>query len=136
MRQGRRATTVEVARHLKHTQGRRSGRLLSPMAAIRIGEAKNPGPRLRARGPRSQEAAWKRRAKNANRVSSRNAKAVPPERDETQLVRMKQMTILQVNLQGFVSHNAEVVAMLRNMKEKPMIIIFNETFLTQAIEDI
>ena len=44
--------------------------------------------------------------------------------------------MLHYNLRGYLSHIAEATALLRTMASKPSLVMFNETFLTQAIPDI
>ena len=42
--------------------------------------------------------------------------------------------VLHVNIRGWMSHVAELVARLRRMKEKPDLICVNETFLDRTLE--
>ena len=46
------------------------------------------------------------------------------------------LTVLHLNIRGYVSHIAEVTALLRTMPSKPSLVVLNETFLTRVIEDI
>ena len=46
------------------------------------------------------------------------------------------MSMLQVNMRGYISHIAEIAAMIRLMACKPFIVSLNETFLTRAIEHV
>ena len=46
------------------------------------------------------------------------------------------MTMLHLNLRGYLSHIAETTALLRSMDEKPFLVALNETFLTKAIEHV
>ena len=48
----------------------------------------------------------------------------------------KSMTMLHINLRGYLSHIAETTALLRSMDEKPFLVALNETFLTKAIEHV
>ncbi len=41
--------------------------------------------------------------------------------------------MLHMNLRGYLSHIAEVTALLRGMASKPFLVTLNETFLTKAI---
>ena len=47
-----------------------------------------------------------------------------------------QLSVLHINLRGYVSHIAEVTALLRSMPRTPTLVVFNETFLTKAIPDV
>ena len=94
----------------------------------RIGEASHPGPRLRRRGPRSMDSREGRR---------RNREGPSSDDTETKLESSEAgLTMLQINLRGFLSHIAEVTALLRGMDEKPFLVALNETFLTKAIENV
>ena len=44
--------------------------------------------------------------------------------------------MLHLNLRGYISHIAEVTALLREMRRKPLIVTLNETFLSKAIENV
>ena len=44
--------------------------------------------------------------------------------------------MLHINLRGYVSHIAEVTALLRGMVNKPFLVTLNETFLTKSIENV
>jgi hypothetical protein len=44
--------------------------------------------------------------------------------------------MLHLNLRGFVSHIAEVTAVIRDMPAKPFLVCLNETFLTKAVEEV
>ena len=48
----------------------------------------------------------------------------------------KQLSMLHINLRGYVSHIAEVTAVLRGMVDKPFLVTLNETFLSKAIEHV
>ena len=47
-----------------------------------------------------------------------------------------QLSMLHINLRGYVSHIAEVTAVLRGMVDKPFLVTLNETFLSKAIEHV
>ena len=44
--------------------------------------------------------------------------------------------ILFYNIQGLLSHVAELTAVIRQSKIMPSILCFNETFLDESIEDV
>ena len=44
--------------------------------------------------------------------------------------------MLHINLRGYVSHIAEVTALLRGIVNKPFLVTLNEMFLTKAIENV
>ena len=46
------------------------------------------------------------------------------------------MTMLHLNLRGYLFHIAETTALLRSMDEKPFLVALNETFLTKAIKNV
>ena len=94
---------------------------------MRIGEAANPGPRLRRRGPRSSDS---RTAQRSSGGQACECLEVNGESSE------KGMTMLHLNLRGYLSHIAETTALLRSMEEKLFLVALNETFLTKAIEHV
>ena len=95
----------------------------APSPAATDGEAANPGPRLRRRGPRS----WQARA---NRRSRHPGAAV----DDIDMG--IGISILLLNMRGYITNIAESTAMIRDMEDKPMLVVFNETFLTRAVEEV
>ena len=48
----------------------------------------------------------------------------------------KHLSMLHINLRGYLLHIAEVTAMLRGMVDKPFLVTMNETCLTKAIEHV
>ena len=97
------------------------------------GEASNPGPRLRRRGPRSQAAS----ALRLDRRSGRSADASSEEMlEERQLWQDMKFRVLHVNIRGWISHAAELVARLRRLTKKPDLICVNETFLNRTVEHL
>ena len=68
----------------------------------RIGEASNPGPRLRRRGPRSVEA----------RTERRQRREAPTTAGGSEGCEELNLTMLHLNLRGFLSHIAEVTAVM------------------------
>ena len=46
------------------------------------------------------------------------------------------LTMLHINLRGYLSHIAEVTAVLRGPNDKPSIVALNETFSTKAILNV
>ena len=81
----------------------------------RIGEASNPGPRLRRRGPRSFEA---RAAREGRRASPSSSDAVVESGEPS-------LTMLHLNMRGYVSHIAEVIALIRDLPAKPFLVSLN-----------
>ena len=76
---------------------------------VRIGEASNPGPRFRRRGPRSLD----------SREALRNRGAPPSDATVSEVeIRETGLTMLLLNLRGYMSHIAETTALLRAMEEK------------------
>ena len=92
----------------------------------RIGEASNPGPRLRRRGPRSFEA---RVAREGRRASTTSAETLLESGDSS-------LNMLHLNLRGYLSHIAEVTALIRDLPVKPFLVSLNETFLSKAVEQV
>ena len=92
----------------------------------RIGEASNPGPRLRRRGPRSFEA---RAAREGRRASPSSSDSVVESGEPS-------LTMLHLNMRGYLSHIAEVTALIRDLPAKPFLVSLNETFLSEAIEQV
>ena len=102
----------------------------SMLRGVRIGEASHPGPRLRRRGPRSFAAREARRQRRAETKALFEPGTTVEDRSE------KGLTMFHLNLRGYLSHIAEVTALLRGFAEKPMLVSLNETFLTRAAEHV
>ena len=92
----------------------------------RIGGASNPGPRLRRRGPRTFEA---RAAREGRRASPSSAGSVVESGEPS-------LTMLHLNMRGYLSHIAEVTALIRDLPAKPFLASLNETFLSKAVEQV
>ena len=90
----------------------------------RIGEASNPGPRLRRRGPRSVEA----------RTERRHRHAAPTTAEAFEVCEEPSLTMLLLNLRAFLPHIAEVTALIREVPAKQFLVCLNETFLSKAVE--
>ena len=105
--------------------------IFAPTAVETDGEASHPGPRLRKRGPRSAVAISERRAANSRRHEDR----VRPT-EESAIWNNAKFKILHVNIRGWISHAAELLARIRLMNEKSDLICVNETFLDRTIEHI
>ena len=86
------------------------------------GEAANPGPRMRRRGPRSADA--------IDRRASRQRLSSAPVSDSNCDWTESRFRILHINIRGWTSHAAELTARIRQMDEKPDLIYVNETFLS------
>ena len=109
-------------------------RLHDPPPGATDGEAALPGPRLRRRGPRSQmsrDRRLQRRKSAAADVAAQDAHASAEE-----VFAEHKLTMLHLNMRGYISHIAEVAAMIRLMHQKPIIVCLNETFLTRVVEEV
>ena len=127
----------------------------APLPAETDGEASNPGPginRPRRRGPRSDEARQTRRLRS--RIAwAQNVAKTRVERDEATASHLLLQTcppvtpqvtcnikdtaagclcVWHCNIQGFISHAAELAARVRLASVKPDIICLNETFLSKC----
>ena len=56
--------------------------------------------------------------------------------DEHGVICSETIDIMHINVRGWLSHIAEVTALLRSTSKKPMLLCFNETFLNKSIEHI
>ena len=88
---------------------------------------------MRKRGPRSQAASALRLDRRSRRADVANSNETTEERHTWQDMKFR---VLHVNIRGWVSHVAELVARLRRMKEKPNLICVNETFLDRTLEHL
>ena len=95
------------------------------------GEAANPGPRMRRRGPRSEASKSERRAAGNRRAQEQETPA-----DSSFVWSEAKFRILHVNIRGWISHAAELAARIRQMQERPDLICVNETFLDRTVEHI
>ena len=102
------------------------------------GEAANPGPRLRRRGPRSAEARERRLQRSIDRARSGNngPQEHQDEADEEWRWTDELFTIWQVNVQGLFSHMDELTARVRTASPVPQIICVNEYFLDKAVGEV
>ena len=103
----------------------------APTAVETDGEASNPGPRLRRRGPRSIEAQQRRQV----RWCRRHQQALVG-RSATAIFEEEHVSIMHVNVQGWISNSTELTACIRMTDPKPLLVCCNETFLNQSIEEI
>ena len=87
---------------------------------MRIGEAANPGPRLRRRGPRSSDSRTARRSSGGQACECLEVYGESSE---------KGMTMLHINLRCYLSHITETTALLRSMDEKPFLVALNKIFI-------
>ena len=104
-----------------------------PSAIETAGEAFHPGPRMRKRGPRSQAASASRLDRRSRRAFAANSDETTEERHIWQDMKFR---VLHVNIRGWISHVAELVARLRRLQEKPDLICVNETFLDRTVEHL
>ena len=96
--------------------------IVSSFMGLRIGEASNPGPRLRRRGPRSS-------ASMAARWGGGEApvEETPGILEGQHTCSEQHLSMLHINLHGYLSHNAKVTSMLRGMVDKPFSVTMNES---------
>lgn len=105
----------------------------APLPVATDGEAANPGPRWRARGPRSIDARERRLLRNNARLSSASVAAPAAVLAETHWDRV---SIMQVNIRGLISHAAELVGRLRLLPTLPLMLCLNETFLNKSVGEV
>ena len=109
----------------------------------RVGEALRPGPRQRKRGPRSEYAVMKRRdLHTALSMATSSEPAGPtlevkeePEKD-AQVFQETELVLWHVNVQGLLSHAAELSACVRLARRKPHLLCLNETFLDVSLGSV
>ena len=89
----------------------------SPLPVATDGEAANPGPRLRRRGPRSAAAQERRRFRN----------------DGRRFWEPESFTIWHCNIRGWLTHNAELAARIRLESQRPAVVCLNETLLDKSV---
>ena len=88
---------------------------------------------MRKRGPRSQAASASRLDRRSRRAYAANSDETTEERHIWQDMKFR---VLHVNIRGWISHVAELVARLRRLQEKPDLICVNETFLDRTVEHL
>jgi hypothetical protein len=89
--------------------------------------------RLRRRGPRSRASTSMRFIRHRERLKNKPATVI----DVTCETWTKQrFSILYVNIRGFITNSAELVARLRMMKIKPTLVCLNETFLNKDVKHV
>ena len=101
----------------------------TPDPELTDGEAANPGPRMRRRGPRSEAARSRRQERHSHvfhAVSALNDMPI----DETT------MEILQCNIRGWASHSAELTSTIRLLERKPLLVCLNETLLDKPTQEL
>ena len=99
------------------------------------GEASNPGPRLRRRGPRSIDGVERQRRRQLEHINAHTA-AVHSNGQIESTWSGSNFNLLHPNIRGWTSHVAELTATIRSMKRKPDMVCVNETFLNKAVEDV
>ena len=97
------------------------------------GEAAVTGPRLRRRGPRSEQARAKRRERNMQLSRACNASTDP---EAEGLPSMPSISIMHINIRGFLCKSAELAAYIRILDVLPDILCINETFLDKSVEKV
>ena len=101
-------------------------RLHAPSTVETDGEAANPGPRVRRRGPRSEDAAGRRRERWLN--GSRAHLKVDDLFTKDELI-----TVAHVNVRGWLSNNAHALAQMCLLCPKPEIVVMTETKLNRSV---
>ena len=91
------------------------------------GEAANPGPRQRRRGPRSDEAVLKRKTRWVR--IKQNQKSV-----KDVFLEDESITIAHVNIRGWLSNNATLHAQLDILEKRPEIVVVNESKLNRSVQ--
>ena len=81
---------------------------------------------MRRRGPRSESSRRQRLGRHVLQICREDESDIPDE----------PVTVMHVNIRGFLTHIAETTAMIRNLPKKPSLVVLNETFLTKAVEDV
>ena len=105
----------------------------SPPASNTDGEASQPGPRLRRRGPRSEEA----RGRRLHRNLCRHARSKSTDSHDLSVFSSQPvLTILHVNIRGLLGHTTELTARLRLLPPKPMLICITESWLDKSIGEV
>ena len=101
------------------------------------GEAANPGPRLRRRGPRSAEAQQRRAFRQTLFLQqaeiSETCEQDSNPTDLKSLFDCPEFTILQINIRGLVRNSAELSARLALLPAYPDVLCLNETFLDRSV---
>jgi hypothetical protein len=82
-----------------------------------------------------------RAGKNAANASGRKVVSRPSKSSSVKGINSKsqqgvELDILHINIQGFLSHAAELVAYIRLLRRPPMIICVNESFLDKSVKDV
>ena len=95
----------------------------SPAPVETDGEASNPGPRLRRRGPRSREAVLRRRARFLWGENMQDAEIAQDE-----------LIITHIHICGWLSNEAQFEAQMRLRPSLPQIVLMNETKLDRSVE--
>ena len=110
----------------------------SPTTVQTDGEAANPGPRLRRRGPRSIEAKQRRYGQKLQRIADRLSQepTTPTAVDDTNVFQEETVEVLHCNIRGWISHSAELAATIRLAATRPLMVCVNETFLDKTVEDV
>ena len=104
----------------------------SPSPVATDGEAANPGPRERRRGPRSEHAISRRRSRWSD-INAHNKDAIPT---IEAVIDDQRFTIWHTNAQGLLSSLDELTARLRLAATKPDIICINESWLDKSVKSV
>ena len=96
----------------------------APKPSSTDGEAENPGPRLRRRGPRSDTA-------KARRLGRQNVGV-----EEIFSIGEENFLILHLNIRGWATHHTELTAILLMRKKLPDVVCVSETWLQRTVGTI
>ena len=101
----------------------------APVSIQTDGEAANPGPRLRRRGPRSTEARESRRQR-------RNQDLNPQVQNGHGFIDQENVQILHMNIRGYKSNALELESYISLLEARPALVCLNETFLDNSTKHI
>ena len=99
----------------------------SPDAIATDGEAANPGPRHRRRGPRSLEGAQRRTARWLRHSQG-------PGTMEDCFAGDERITVVHLNVRGWLTNNHQLYAQLCLLEHMPEIIVVNESKLNPSVK--
>jgi hypothetical protein len=128
-------TATDVSHELAPSLG---GTVLMLDNVLQLSGGAHGRQRVRRRGPYSMAVKF-RRASRYQALLNRQKAAKTPITEMVQaddLWKKSRFSILHLNIQGFLSGSAELVARLRLMKRLPTVICINETWLDPSVGDV
>ena len=102
-------------------------RLHAPLPVTTDGEAANPGPRLRRRGPISEEAHQRRFGRWLGATKKKLDVSGCFAGDEV-------FTVVHINIRGWLSNNATLYAQLCLLEKFPELVVVNESKLNKSVQ--